>query len=189
MSSNYDEYYQTENLFGKPYPELISFYASFENKGKLLDLGCGQGRDAIALAKLGYQVTGIDYSSVGINQLNTIAKNENLPLKGIVGDIYQFSEFHKYDFILMDSMFHFGKKEKDKEVKFLENLFSKSATQTYITICIQNTKHKIDTLDDIISSYKNIQIIDRINLVYTYKDQATNHESQTQYEMITLKKT
>ena len=62
MKVEYDEYYQTENLFGAPYPELLTFYSAIKQKGKLLDLGCGQGRDAIALAKIGFEVTGIDYS-------------------------------------------------------------------------------------------------------------------------------
>ena len=70
MKVQYDKYYQTENLFGRPYPELIEFYSNIKKKGKLLDLGYGQGRDSIALAKLGFTVTGIDYSKVGIEQLN-----------------------------------------------------------------------------------------------------------------------
>ena len=77
MSQEYDKYYQTENLFGEPYPELIKLYGAIEHKGKLLDLGCGQGRDAIALARLGYEVVGIVYSKVGIAQLYKIAKKEN----------------------------------------------------------------------------------------------------------------
>lgn len=52
MKSPYDEYYQTEDLFGAPYPELVTFFAEREQRGKVLDLGCGQGRDAIAFGRL-----------------------------------------------------------------------------------------------------------------------------------------
>ncbi|MEZ4951696.1 MAG: methyltransferase domain-containing protein, partial [Saprospiraceae bacterium] len=80
MPEAYDKYYQTEDLFGSPYPELIAFFTKLPSKGNVLDLGCGQGRDAIALARMGYSVTGIDNSSVGIKQMNQIAKNEKLDL-------------------------------------------------------------------------------------------------------------
>ena len=73
MTVSYDKYYQTKNLFGDPYPELIEFFTDHPEKGKVLDLGCGQGRDAIALARLGYSVTGIDNSQVGIDQMIRIA--------------------------------------------------------------------------------------------------------------------
>ena len=53
MNVSYDKQYQTENLFGEPYSE----------RGRLLDLGCGQGRNAIPLAQLGYEVTGMDISN------------------------------------------------------------------------------------------------------------------------------
>ena len=80
MSVGYDKYYQTEDLFGEPYRELIEFYSAILKKGKLLDLGCGQGRDAIPLARMGFDVVGMDNSSVGITQLNAVAKKEKLPL-------------------------------------------------------------------------------------------------------------
>lgn len=41
MTVTYDKYYQTENLFGDPYPELIKFLTDYPKKGKVLDLGCG----------------------------------------------------------------------------------------------------------------------------------------------------
>lgn len=37
MPVTYDKYYQTENLFGEPYPELIEFFAEYPRKGKVLD--------------------------------------------------------------------------------------------------------------------------------------------------------
>ena len=107
MTVTYDKYYQTENLFGEPYPALIDFFAEYPKKGKVLDLGCGQGRDAIQLARLGFEVTGIDNSKVGIKQLNRVANTENISLAGIVTDIFKFEGFSEFDFVLLDSMFHF----------------------------------------------------------------------------------
>ena len=59
MSSTYDQYYQTQNLFGKPHPELIKFFSHEPQKGKILDLGCGQGRNAIPLPGIHpFRITG-----------------------------------------------------------------------------------------------------------------------------------
>ena len=188
MSVEYDNYYQTENLFGKPYPELIDFYSKISQKGKLLDLGCGQGRDAIPLAKLGYRVTGIDNSEVGIEQLNFIAETGNLPLLGVVSDIFKFSNFSDFEFILLDSMFHFGKKERKKEIDFLTRILEESKPGTLITICIQNTGKKVEILNGIILDRLDIAVVDSTQLIYNYVDSESNHQSQTKYEMITVEK-
>ena len=47
MTTSYDKHNRNENLFGEPYPELIKFFSNYPKRGKLLDLGCGQGRNAI----------------------------------------------------------------------------------------------------------------------------------------------
>lgn len=188
MKVEYDKYYQTENLFGEPYPELIDFYAAIKNKGKLLDLGCGQGRDSITLAKLGFEVTGIDNSKVGIKQLNEIAKKENLPLHGIVTDIYEYSNYKEFDFVLLDSMFHFGKRERVKEIGLLKRIIKWVNPDTQITICIQDSGNKLKILNSIISEEQNIEIVNREELVYEFIDEESNHSSKTKYEMITIKK-
>lgn len=73
----YDKYYKKAHYFGDPYPGLQEFFKAYEPKGNLLDLGCGQGRDALFLGRLGYKVKGIDISQVGINQMNKAANEEN----------------------------------------------------------------------------------------------------------------
>lgn len=44
----------------------------------LLDLGCGRGRHSIALAKRGYQVTGIDLSEAAIQKAKHLSEVEGL---------------------------------------------------------------------------------------------------------------
>lgn len=90
MTKTYDKYYTTENLFGDTSSELLEFFSSFPEKGKVLDLGCGQGRDAIPLARMGFEVTGIDSSKVGIEQMLRIGAIEKLKLKGLITDLYGF---------------------------------------------------------------------------------------------------
>lgn len=188
LKMEYDKYYQTENLFGAPYPELIDFYSKIKEKGKLLDLGCGQGRDSIALAKLGFTVTGIDNSRVGIEQLNRIAEKEDLQLIGTVKDIFKYSNFDEFDFILLDSMFHFGKKEREKEIIFLNRLIEESSPNTLITICIQKVGKKVEILNSVISSKNNVERIHQTELIYKYEDKESNHSSESKYEMITVKR-
>ena len=188
MRTKYDEYYLTQNYFGEPYPELIEFYSKIQTKGKLLDLGCGQGRDAIALAKLGYEVTGIDHSEVGIQQLNKIAQEENLPVKGIVGDIYEFSDFVEFEFILLDSMFHFGKSDKDKESKLLQRIIEFSKDNALITICIQDSGKKTDVLNSIISKYRNLEEVSTVKFDYIFENKDSDHCSKSRYEMISIRK-
>ena len=188
MSNIYNKHYQTEHLFGEPYPALVNFFSTMQKRGNLLDLGCGQGRDSIALAKLGYDVIGIDSAEVGINQLNRIARRDNLSLSGIVGDIYEFSNFKPYEFILLDNIFHFGKRERSKEIKFLEKIFIESISDTIITICLQKTGNKPKILNAILANQRQLELIHTEEFVHQFVDEVSKHHSVTKYQMISLKK-
>ena len=53
----------------------------------VLDLGCGTGYDALALARRGYQVEGIDYAQVAIDEAIRLAQAEALVIDFRQGDI------------------------------------------------------------------------------------------------------
>lgn len=58
--------------------------------GRALDLGCGEGGDAIWLAKQGWQVTGIDISTIAIQRARaaaTLAGIEESDLDFVAGDL------------------------------------------------------------------------------------------------------
>lgn len=118
----YDKHYQKENYFGNPYPELVTFFEQYEPKGTILDLGCGQGRDALMLGRLGYTVIGVDHSQVGIEQLREIAEREDLSICGLVGDVYSYPIDSDVDLVLMDSMLHFYKNDVEKETALVQRV-------------------------------------------------------------------
>lgn len=188
MGIGYDKYYQKENLFGKPYPQLLNFFSKYPNKGKVLDLGCGQGRDAIPLARLGYEVLGVDQSKVGLDQMNQIAAAEKLNLNCKVQDIFLFDSFEEFDFVLLDSMFHFAKKDFDKEAAFLQRLFSKVNTACIIVICIQDTGKKVEYLTELIEENSSIVMQENKQFNYTFEDSETGHQSNSPYRMIAVQK-
>ncbi len=188
MTATYDKYYQTENLFGDPYPELIEFFANYPKKGKVLDLGCGQGRDAIAIAQLGYSVTGIDNSKVGIKQMVQIGKVQKLNLIGQVEDIYTYDNFAAFDIILLDSMFHFAIKDKDKEIQLIKKIISKIQNGSLMVICIQDTGNKVKTLNQAIDFEKNHTRLADKKFKYTFEDEESGHKSETDYRMIVIEK-
>jgi 2-polyprenyl-3-methyl-5-hydroxy-6-metoxy-1,4-benzoquinol methylase len=139
--AKYDEYYEEERHFGEPCPELIEFFKENPDRGKVLDLGCGQGRDALALASLGYEVTGVDISQVGIDQMIRDAKKSKLNVTGIVGDIYESPIDSSFDYILLDSMLHFYKQDREKEVTLVQRIMKEMRVGA--TLCILVNKSKI----------------------------------------------
>lgn len=188
MIVTYDKYYQTENLFGGPCPELIEFFAGNPKKGKVLDLGCGQGRDAIALVRLGYSVTGIDISKVGIDQMNQIARDENLNLEGQVCDIYAFELFNQFEIVLLDSMFHFTKKDKEKEIGLIKKVISKIKKGTIVVVCIQDTGNKVKILKQVVDTEKQLNRLVEKKFKYIFEVRESGQKYETDYRMIIFEK-
>lgn len=188
MTVTYDKYYQTENLFGQPYPELIEFMSNYPKKGRVVDLGCGQGRDAIALARLGYSVTGIDISKVGIEQMNEIGEIEILNLDGQVGDIYSFDRFDEFDIVLLDSMFHFSKNHKENEIGLIKRIVSDIKKGSLVVVCIQDTGDKVHTLNKAVDFEKELLRMTEKKFSYTFEDRDSGHQTETDYRMIVFQK-
>lgn len=68
---------------------LEPFLPLLESHGcrHVLDLGCGTGYDALALARRGFEVRGIDYAQVAIDEAIRLANAEGLTIDFRQGDV------------------------------------------------------------------------------------------------------
>jgi trans-aconitate methyltransferase len=146
----YNKYYQKRDYFGKPYPELLEYIDRFDRNNKIIDLGCGQGRDVIALGRMGFTVMGIDISDVGINQLNELAKKENLSVTTSVMDYKTYNNISDYDIVLMNSMFHFYENDIQEETTSLYWVLSEMKSNAKLILFVQESQSRISLIKKIL---------------------------------------
>lgn len=73
---------------GKPNGRLVAEVADL-TPGQALDVGCGEGADAIWLAKNGWTVTAIDISGVAVGRAREAAERAGAAVKWVVGDVLE----------------------------------------------------------------------------------------------------
>lgn len=108
MTFDYNALYgTTPNALGEPTVYFVDFFARFDRQhARVLDVGCGQGRDALFIARRGHTVVGVDISSNGIRDLEATAEGEGLSIKGVVADVADYTPEGRFDVILIDRTLH-----------------------------------------------------------------------------------
>jgi len=78
-----------------------------KNGLKLLDLGCGEGRNAVYLAKHGFEVTGLDASRTGLEKMEKYAEKEGVRVKSVEADINKCDLAETFDVIFSTGTLHY----------------------------------------------------------------------------------
>lgn len=114
MSNMWDQRYSTQDWPTDPNDSLVELVKDLK-PAKALDLGCGTGRHCIYLAKLGWTVTGVDSSKVGLEIAQNNSKKLNLTIETIHSDLLTFvPKASFYDLVIL-SYIHF-KQENLKKI-------------------------------------------------------------------------
>jgi len=71
----------------EPVDWLTQNASHLSGRGKALDLAMGEGRNALYLAKLGYDVLGVDISEVGVARAESLASENQLSIDTLVIDL------------------------------------------------------------------------------------------------------
>ncbi|MFW5866482.1 MAG: class I SAM-dependent methyltransferase [Armatimonadota bacterium] len=88
MRGAYDDAYQRSGpLFGlQPDSALKSIVRTHLSSGRALDIGAGEGRHSIFLARSGFVVEAVDLSEEAVARLREFARRGRLPIDARVGD-------------------------------------------------------------------------------------------------------
>jgi len=101
---------------GKPSPEVVTITSKMKPGLKALDLGCGEGRNALYLASIGYETSAVDISQTGIQKLKAVAKEFNLNIDAVVCDMREYQFKKEFDLIVCKGCLHLIKREEWKKV-------------------------------------------------------------------------
>jgi SAM-dependent methyltransferase len=74
----------------EPNDFLEAEYSRIPKGGRVLCLAEGEGRNAVFLARLGYTVTAVDQSSVGLEKARKLAQDHGVEIETIVADLNDF---------------------------------------------------------------------------------------------------
>lgn len=118
MVKNYEEIYNKPELYWGAKPsDLVKRFAELAPAGAALDLGMGEGRDALYLAGLGFSVTGVESARSGVAKCLNLATKKNLSVKAVSEDVREFRiAKNRYALIVAINLFQFLPKPETQRI-------------------------------------------------------------------------
>ncbi len=90
--TDWDERYRTDELIWRAEPNrFLASEVTGLDRGKALDLACGEGRNAIWLAEQGFEVDGVDYSRVALAKAEKQAVERGVEVRFVEADVLDWA--------------------------------------------------------------------------------------------------
>lgn len=103
MNTSYEEKYRSDDYYWGMHPSSMCYRVLKilppDGSLRLLDIGCGEGRNSIFFARNGYEVTAFDLSKEGINKTRKWANRLNLSIEIFQADLIQYRIQENYDIL------------------------------------------------------------------------------------------
>lgn len=130
-----EEYLNKEkSVFGEPSKEIIDIVPLLDKDARILDIGCGDGRNSLYLAKHGFHVDAFDISENAIEKLNYICKRDNISINACVSDILDYEFRYEYDLIILHGVLQFIDRNMQPKVLDLVKRWTKSGGYNIIAL-------------------------------------------------------
>ena len=102
-SEDWNRRYEGAELIwtAEPNRVLVTEVASMA-PGRAVDLGCGEGRNAVWLARQGWSVTAVDFSDVGLEKGRRLAEAHAVTVDWVLADLRTYApETDVYDLVVV----------------------------------------------------------------------------------------
>jgi cyclopropane fatty-acyl-phospholipid synthase-like methyltransferase len=113
----WEKTYQDQNVstFGLlPNQDIAEMWAGFDRHWSILEVGCGEGKNALFLAAKGFDVHAFDISQAGIQKLKSAASKNNIRIDAWVQDLTGYDFDRSFNVILSYGTLHFVAKNEWK---------------------------------------------------------------------------
>ncbi|MEE9417155.1 MAG: class I SAM-dependent methyltransferase [Acidimicrobiales bacterium] len=102
-AEQWNERYDTKELMWSVEPnQFLPPEVKGLKPGQVLDMACGEGRNAIWLAEQGWQATAMDFSSVAVDKGRQLAESKEVSVDWVVGDATDCQDSDAgYDLVIM----------------------------------------------------------------------------------------
>ena len=121
MSNIYDERYDQDDYYWGVKPsstcfKVLELMPPDNARVTLLDVGCGEGRNAVFFAGKGYAVTAFDMSPAGVEKAKRLADKAKASLNVFVADINEFRLTESCDIIFSTGVLQYIPEHLRQEV-------------------------------------------------------------------------
>jgi 2-polyprenyl-3-methyl-5-hydroxy-6-metoxy-1,4-benzoquinol methylase len=119
-----------------PFHAKVLQFAIGKSPGRALDVGAGEGADAIRLAKLGYDVDAIELSSAACEKIEEFARSESVKIN-VRNESFLTSVLENgvYDIIIMNGSLHYI----NEKASLLQGLKCASASESLHVMSLFST--------------------------------------------------
>jgi len=142
--TNFEQWYQSVPPWdiGRPQKVFVELEERGLLLGKILDVGCGTGENALFLAEKGHHVWGIDFSPTAIRKAQEKAKQRSLNILFQTLDALRLTEMGESFNVIIDcGLFHcFSNEER---TLFVQQLYkSLTPNGTYHFLCFSDKENR-----------------------------------------------
>jgi tellurite methyltransferase len=120
MTNVYDERYDRPGYYWGKTPSQTCYRVLQllppDRPLKLLDIGCGEGRNAVFFARNGYQVTAFDASPKGVEKTKRLADDAGVPIETFVADINEFRLTGSFDVLFSTGVLQYVPSEQRNDL-------------------------------------------------------------------------